>query len=265
MALMCGSYAAAEDAVQEALARAWERSERGQYIGSIPGWVTTVARNLLRDRFRRAMAEARARRRLAVGPDGAAEMVQVDGVRYEARIVTSAGTPEETALSPQVLPECETPFTGCKAFGAPDVGGDGRAEVAIAIAPGGPATFYSLYFAGEAHRPGAWGLTRYTVDPPGDPWHGEYGFPPGPAVLIAYGSVTHQHWVSCREEEGLHYLVASTALRSAEDPAVYDVHSTVFGVAGASLEVVGSEQQRVPEDRLEPLDHLCGSPLFVRD
>jgi RNA polymerase sigma-70 factor (ECF subfamily) len=78
MALMCGSYAAAEDAVQEALARAWERSERGQYIGSIPGWVTTVARNLLRDRFRRAMAEARARRRLAVGPEGAAEMVHVE-------------------------------------------------------------------------------------------------------------------------------------------------------------------------------------------
>jgi RNA polymerase sigma-70 factor (ECF subfamily) len=78
MALVCGSFPAAEDAVQEALARAWERSERGQYIGSIPGWVATVARNLLRDRFRRAMAEARARRRLAARPEGSSGMAQVE-------------------------------------------------------------------------------------------------------------------------------------------------------------------------------------------
>lgn len=65
MAMVCGSATAAEDAVQEALARAWERSERGQDIGSLPAWVTTVARNLLRDRFRRLVVERRARRDLA--------------------------------------------------------------------------------------------------------------------------------------------------------------------------------------------------------
>lgn len=64
MTLVCGSMPAAEDAVQEALARAWERSERGQDIGSLPAWVTTVARNLLRDRFRRLLVERRARRDL---------------------------------------------------------------------------------------------------------------------------------------------------------------------------------------------------------
>jgi len=64
MAMICGSLPAAEDAVQEALARAWERSERGQEIGSLPAWVTTVARNLLRDRFRRMVVERRARRDL---------------------------------------------------------------------------------------------------------------------------------------------------------------------------------------------------------
>jgi RNA polymerase sigma-70 factor (ECF subfamily) len=78
MALVCGSFPAAEDAVQEALARAWERSERGQYIGSVAGWVATVARNLLRDRFRRAMAEARARRRLAARPEAPSGTAQVE-------------------------------------------------------------------------------------------------------------------------------------------------------------------------------------------
>jgi hypothetical protein len=189
-----------------------------------------------------------------------------EGVPYQARVVLSAGTPNAVSLDPQDLPECETPSAACKAFGAPDVDGDGRAEVAIAIAPGGPSTFYALHFFDESRRPGAGELVRYTVESPGDPWHAEYGFAPGPAVFTAYGSVTHQHWVSCFEEEGVHYVVAFTALRSERDPHLYRVHSTMLLVAGGSLEVAMIEDEpRVPEDRLEPLDHLCGSPLFVRD
>jgi RNA polymerase sigma-70 factor, ECF subfamily len=59
-----GNRAAAEDAVQEALARAWERSERGQRIAAPSAWVTTVAMNLIRSRFRRILAERRAHERL---------------------------------------------------------------------------------------------------------------------------------------------------------------------------------------------------------
>ena len=40
VALACGSYPAAEDAVQEAVARAWERSGRGERIESPKAWVT---------------------------------------------------------------------------------------------------------------------------------------------------------------------------------------------------------------------------------
>jgi RNA polymerase sigma-70 factor (ECF subfamily) len=64
MALICGSFPAAEDAVQEALSRAWELAERGRHIDSLPMWVVVVARNLLRDRFRRLAAERRARSRM---------------------------------------------------------------------------------------------------------------------------------------------------------------------------------------------------------
>ena len=59
--LVCDSRAAAEDAVQEALARAWER---GEQIDSLPAWVTTVSLNLARSGVRRVIAERRARRRL---------------------------------------------------------------------------------------------------------------------------------------------------------------------------------------------------------
>jgi RNA polymerase sigma-70 factor (ECF subfamily) len=65
LSVMCGSRAAAEDAVQEALARAWERSERGEQIDGLAGWVTVAARNILRSWFRRVRAERRARGALA--------------------------------------------------------------------------------------------------------------------------------------------------------------------------------------------------------
>ncbi len=64
VALASGSYPAAEDAVQEALVRAWMRSERGEQLDSLPAWVAAVALNQTRSGWRRSMAERRARRRM---------------------------------------------------------------------------------------------------------------------------------------------------------------------------------------------------------
>ena len=64
VALACGSYPLAEDAVQEALVRAWIRSERGERPESLTAWVAAVALNHARSGWRRAMAERRARTRL---------------------------------------------------------------------------------------------------------------------------------------------------------------------------------------------------------
>jgi RNA polymerase sigma-70 factor (ECF subfamily) len=64
VALVCGSRPAAEDAVQEALLRAWERSEKGEEIESLNAWITTVSLNVARSGLRRLMAERRARARL---------------------------------------------------------------------------------------------------------------------------------------------------------------------------------------------------------
>jgi DNA-directed RNA polymerase specialized sigma24 family protein len=50
VAMISDSRPAAEDAVCEALARAWERSERGERIESVAAWVTAVAMNLSRSR-----------------------------------------------------------------------------------------------------------------------------------------------------------------------------------------------------------------------
>ena len=81
MALITGSRATAEDAVQEALARAWERSERGEQIESLPAWVTRVAMNLSKSRLRRMRVEARHRDGVAmtsVADGGAASDSRID-------------------------------------------------------------------------------------------------------------------------------------------------------------------------------------------
>ena len=66
--LVAGSRDAAEDAVQEALARAWERAGTEQ-IRSLPAWVTRVSLNLSRSRWRRLRAEAKAVERLGRASD----------------------------------------------------------------------------------------------------------------------------------------------------------------------------------------------------
>lgn len=68
LAMAAGSRAAAEDAVQQAVARAWERSQRGESIDSLPAWITRVAVNLTHSRWRRARVEARGRERVGAPP-----------------------------------------------------------------------------------------------------------------------------------------------------------------------------------------------------
>jgi len=77
--LMCGSRVVAEDAVQEALARAWERTERGETIDSLKAWVTTVAMNVVRSGFRRRAAERRARSRMPDAPPAQGSGGEWDG------------------------------------------------------------------------------------------------------------------------------------------------------------------------------------------
>ncbi len=63
--LACGSRLNAEDAVQEALRRAWERGQAGDVLDSPTAWIAVVAMNLARSGLRRKLAERRALDRLA--------------------------------------------------------------------------------------------------------------------------------------------------------------------------------------------------------
>lgn len=57
VSLVTGSVALAEEAVQEAFARAWERAQRGQDFDHLAGWVATVALNQARSGRRRLTTE----------------------------------------------------------------------------------------------------------------------------------------------------------------------------------------------------------------
>jgi RNA polymerase sigma-70 factor (ECF subfamily) len=59
LSLVCGDRAAAEDAVQEAVARAVVAQRRGP-IDSLPAWVRVVALNQLRNRWRSKSREQKA-------------------------------------------------------------------------------------------------------------------------------------------------------------------------------------------------------------
>jgi RNA polymerase sigma-70 factor, ECF subfamily len=74
----CGSPAVAEEAVQEALAKAWARRSRHPRPDSMLAWVIAVAINETRSRGRRAVREARAYSRVARPPDAVETQEQVD-------------------------------------------------------------------------------------------------------------------------------------------------------------------------------------------
>jgi len=84
--LITGSRPAAEDAVQEALVRAWERTTKGEAIDSLGAWVATVALNVSRSGVRRKMAERRARQRLGAPPSTAPDRSHGDAVDVERAV-----------------------------------------------------------------------------------------------------------------------------------------------------------------------------------
>lgn len=86
VALVTGSRPAAEDAVQEALVRAWERTTKGEAIDSLGAWVATVALNVNRSGVRRKMAERRARQRLGAPPKTALDRCCGEAVDIERAV-----------------------------------------------------------------------------------------------------------------------------------------------------------------------------------
>lgn len=81
--LITGDRAAAEDAVQDAIVKAWERHD--QQLDRLAAWITVVASNGARDVGRRSTAERRAIERVG----HRAETVSVDPLPLDAELVSA--------------------------------------------------------------------------------------------------------------------------------------------------------------------------------
>jgi RNA polymerase sigma-70 factor (ECF subfamily) len=102
VAFLTGSVAAAEDAVQEALVRAWVKADKGEAIESLPAWVTTVAMNLSRKAWRRALAERRAKERLPPAHGSSGTEIE-EAIDVKAALARLPRRQRETAVLRYVL------------------------------------------------------------------------------------------------------------------------------------------------------------------
>jgi hypothetical protein len=189
------------------------------------------------------------------------------GERYMVRI--SFGGEGVGEMQAQDLADCEFGF-GCAAFAAPDIDDDGTDEVAIRLLFGASTEHLALYRLQTPVGPDRdRALIRLEIAEPGDAWHPDYGFRPGPALFPTGGSVTHVHGLGCREGAGGRELVAATAVlgldaeTGEETSDEYLVHQTTFRLDGTTLVVTGTDEQAwavgapAPEGLFTGLE-LCG-------
>jgi RNA polymerase sigma-70 factor (ECF subfamily) len=66
ISLICGDPTLAEEAMQEALLKGWEKARSGEQVDSWSAWIVTVALNYTRNHFRRIGRERIAFRKLAL-------------------------------------------------------------------------------------------------------------------------------------------------------------------------------------------------------
>jgi hypothetical protein len=193
---------------------------------------------------------------LALAPEGVACQMPGEGVEFWAEVIPAQG-----ASTAQPLPECAYPGF-CRAIAAPDLNGDGRAEVAVSLIPGATAAHVAFYVyeSSDDVRP----LHRVALEPPGDPFDPQFGLDPGAALLPWGGSVTHIHDLACGETAGERLLVVLTALWQEEGQ--YLLHRTELRLEGTALVVVRTSEETVPEagpaiSELGPEGELCGAPV----
>jgi Tol biopolymer transport system component len=148
---------------------------------------------------------------------------------------------------------------GCSAFAAPDVDGDGSAEIAISIgmADGAAGTLLDVSSARDRVE-----VKVMEVALPGN----EHGFAPGPFLfLVAGGGLSNTGGSYCFEAEpGVRLFVIWWAHLRDPDSRAWDVRAATFQIQGNKLRLDWTSTYRVPDDEPElPTrigSELCGAP-----
>jgi hypothetical protein len=160
----------------------------------------------------------------------------------------------------QAFTDCQQPAFACRLFAAPDIDGDGAAELAIRIWESASADNLALYRLEGFDTAAGLHFVRIALAPPGDvPW-----FPPGDVWFRWGGSLSGLDSLECRSD-GDRILVASSAGPVQGDPGHYDVHETQFRLQGDLLHVEATaDYPDLAPDQNPPFvtpPDLCGAPL----
>ncbi|TMK29284.1 MAG: hypothetical protein E6G61_10135 [Actinobacteria bacterium] len=177
------------------------------------------------------------------------------------KIPVGTGSPSPVLYGiDQPLPECDQPFA-CMLFAAPDIDGDGRAELAVAFNRKGPTWLLALYRVEVDPAHDRYALVRMSVAAPGDLWKSLFDLVPGPATFAWGSSAGESHTMSCDEQRGERLLVVTTSLPSEQMPGAYDVHQTLLRPSKDELVVVKTNDQTMSEVQPPMPNDLCGAPI----
>jgi hypothetical protein len=182
-------------------------------------------------------------------PEDASDVVALDG-DGDGTVDTSYG-PIECTLE-------------CRTFSAPDLDGDGTAELLV-VQDGGAVVGLGLYDVAE--EDGAVSLEPVVVAPPGDP---EGGFEPGVAAKLWLGGDAFElYTLRCGDPEMRHGpgLVVTTAESLPHDSpdALWHAHRVVFALVDGSLRLMDigdfTEPAGFDPPSFQSDETLCGSNL----
>ena len=176
------------------------------------------------------------------GPRGDCQIGGEEVVAYEAHVVFGRQGETMFAAEPQALPECAPPF-GCRVIAAPDIDGDGDAEVSIQTGSEMGTYWISLYRLDPDWNIGDPALERLRIAPPGDPWHEEYGLSPGIASLRDGDAGEHVHHLGCRMGSGRSLLDVVTWLHD-DSSDEWRMHRASFELRGAELVLWDTDDER---------------------
>ncbi len=158
---------------------------------------------------------------------------------------------------------------GCRVFAAPDLDGDGAAELAVVQDTGASVEILGLYRVEScgpaADCPAASWISPIVVADPGDP---ELGLDPGPARIVWGGSVLQSFGAYCGAMEGdpptdETGFVVWRASAPAEGSGS-TVHEALFRLRGTRLLLVATHDYEAPSTTagLPPGGaDLCGAPV----
>jgi hypothetical protein len=159
--------------------------------------------------------------------------------------VTWAGS-ESPALTVQPIPDCGS--TLCSFFAAPDLNGDGAAELGIVIG-GETATQVEVF---HLDRSGA------STDPLAIVGDGAPGFPSNTTAVFPYsGAVTHTANLTCEDRSDGRVVVSTTA-ESSTGTAPWTIRTTDLVLEADGFHVISSVDSTSESGDIGPYDEVCG-------